>query len=274
LTTTIMIFLLSTINLGINLQYAFANMGMTGWNSADGILIDLPESAALLIVDAVLIYRCWTVYGNSWRIVCLPITFWFCTIAGTILNVYYDHQMVVEMERGLDIVASGVRSADALIGLYASNIATNVFSTSAIIYKIVSVTNNSGRSKRFHNTVRILAESGIIYALMTVFALIGSILEATWDPNNCKGCLIMAISDVTNFSVAGITFNLILIRVNQDRARVTDTYADTGDVNKKEPISRLRFQTNLTTQTSTNVSTNLSNEHHYEDTVVERGEEA
>jgi len=257
LTTTIMIFLLSTINLGINLQYAFANMGMTGWNSADGILIDLPESTALLIVDAVLIYRCWTVYGNSWRIVCLPITFWFCTVTSTILNIYYDHQMVEEMERGLDIVASGVRSADALIGLYASNIATNVFSTSAIIYKILSI---GGRSKRIHNTIRILAESGIIYALMTVFALIGSILEATWDPNNCKGCLIMAISDVTNFSIAGITFNLILIRVNQDRARVTDTYTEPGDANKRETTPRLRFHTNSTTQMSTCLSTHLSNE--------------
>src|ERR1700759_2944427 len=38
LTTTILIFLLSTINLGINLQYALAFLGVKNWDPAEGIL--------------------------------------------------------------------------------------------------------------------------------------------------------------------------------------------------------------------------------------------
>ena len=63
--------------------------------------------------------------------------------------------------------------------------------------------------------------------------------------------------------MAGITFNLILIRVNQDRARVTDTYLETGDaIKKKTMLSRLRFRTNhsTVTDTSTALSTNFSTE--------------
>ena len=43
--------------------------------------------------------------------------------------------------------------------------------------------------------------------------------------------------------MAGITFNLILIRVNQDRLRLTDSYADTGSV--------LQFHHSMTHHTGT-----------------------
>ena len=41
--------------------------------------------------------------------------------------------------------------------------------------------------------------------------------------------------------MAGITFNLILIRVYKDRLRLTDSNADTGDANRDKTLSGLRF---------------------------------
>ena len=77
------------------------------------------------------IYRCWTVYGNSWRVVCLPMIFWFGTLTCAILNVYYDYLTSVatddsRIEWGL------VRGLDALTAFYSANIATNLYSTCKI----------------------------------------------------------------------------------------------------------------------------------------------
>ncbi|KIL60085.1 hypothetical protein M378DRAFT_130858 [Amanita muscaria Koide BX008] len=44
------------------------------------------ECSAMLITDAVLIYRCWVVYARSWRIVCIPIFFWILLFASSIIS--------------------------------------------------------------------------------------------------------------------------------------------------------------------------------------------
>ena len=41
--------------------------------------------------------------------------------------------------------------------------------------------------------------------------------------------------------MAGITFNLILIRVYKDRLRMIDSNADTGDATRDKTLSELRF---------------------------------
>jgi hypothetical protein len=63
--------------------------------------------------------------------------------------------------------------------------------------------------------------------------------------------------------MAGITFNVILIRIYKDRLRLTDSYADTGVANGMKPLSGLRFRvahstTNRTTAESQ--ATRLENE--------------
>jgi hypothetical protein len=42
--------------------------------------------------------------------------------------------------------------------------------------------------------------------------------------------------------MAGITFNIIIIRVYQDRLRLTDSNANTGDANRDKTLSGLRFR--------------------------------
>ena len=65
--------------------------------------------------------------------------------------------------------------------------------------------------------------------------------------------------------MAGITFNLILIRVYKDRLRLIDSNADTGDANGDKTLSGLRFGaahsiTNHTTHESQ--ATHQVNEEH------------
>ena len=51
--------------------------------------------------------------------------------------------------------------------------------------------------------------------------------------------------------MAGITFNIILIRVYKDRLRLTDSHADTGDANRDKTLSELRFPTAHSTTNGT-----------------------
>ena len=51
--------------------------------------------------------------------------------------------------------------------------------------------------------------------------------------------------------MAGITFNIILIRVYKDRVRLTDSNADTGDANREKTLSGLRFPTAYSTTNGT-----------------------
>ncbi|KIL57767.1 hypothetical protein M378DRAFT_87419, partial [Amanita muscaria Koide BX008] len=87
----------------------------------------------------------------------------------------------------------------------------------AIIYRIWCTTKASGGSpKRLNYIMRILAESGALYTSTIIFSPVGPVLASGNDPTWVY-YLIGDISDPINFSMAGISFNLLLIRVNQSR---------------------------------------------------------
>jgi hypothetical protein len=249
LITTILIFLLSTLNLAFTLPFQLYLLGANiVWSTGEGVINELTVWVPILIVDAVMIYRCWTVYNYSWRVVCLPIIFWFGSLICAVLILYYYWVLAVATGDSSTLTRMLVRVLHAEIGFYSSNIATNLFSTCAIIYRIIRVANASrNRSKRLYNTARILAESGILYTSMTVFCLIGLILVT--HPDGGRDFL-SSMASTINYSIAGITFNIILIRVYRDRLRLTDSYADTSTL----------FTTDLTTPESQ--ATHQANEEH------------
>jgi hypothetical protein len=157
------------------------------------------------------IYRCWTVYGRSWRVVCLPITFWFGSLTSAVLYIYYD---ILFMATGESFHQVLIKDVDTQIAFYSSNIATNVFSTcmtirsvlffdltefatGAIIYRILGVANASGnRPKRLHNVARILVESGILYTSAAIFNLIGVTLYNLYLNTSGGGAVAVAVSYV------------------------------------------------------------------------------
>ncbi|KAF8634101.1 hypothetical protein AX15_001069 [Amanita polypyramis BW_CC] len=95
---------------------------------------------------------------------------------------------------------------------FVCNIVINIYATVAIICLIARIASESfNRSDRLHRTWRIIAESGALYTLSTVVNLIATILGG-------KGYrLFRLIADPINFSMAGVAFNLILIRLGQQR---------------------------------------------------------
>ncbi|KAM6499761.1 hypothetical protein JOM56_005269 [Amanita muscaria] len=146
-------------------------------------------------------------------------------------------------------------SVKATIGLYACNIAITIYTTTAIIYRILSSRRNSGGNhKRLNYAMRILAESGVLYTSMIIFSLIGEVLTARKD-STWVGWLINDISDPMALSTGCISFNLLLIRVYQSRVELRDSFADSRD---DYGMSGIQFNNPQITASSEGLSSNLN----------------
>ncbi|KAM6499143.1 hypothetical protein JOM56_004651 [Amanita muscaria] len=117
------------------------------------------ENATLLITDAVLIIRCWTVYQRSGRVVSLPIMLWLANLACMILWLVTYTTFVL----GATTPESQItpRSVQAL---YCCHFATNLYATSAILYRLWSAAReNNSRASILFRVCRIVATTGILY---------------------------------------------------------------------------------------------------------------
>ncbi|KIL59812.1 hypothetical protein M378DRAFT_168815 [Amanita muscaria Koide BX008] len=253
LTISILVFLLGTAGLGTSFRMTLAlhqsdDLLYNTFNTVNSAL----EYTTFQIVDAVLIYRCWVVYNYSWRVICLPGLFW---IAGVILSSYdiYLYSVALNTYDPEAIDKLALLTLHIWNGFFACNIAVNIYATCTIIYRIlrvmrISTANTSGW--RLSQTCRIVAESGALYTFSTIVNLIATVLLAQDDRFN----YFQSAADPLNFSMAGIAFNLILIRVGQQRAArnpVPDS-APSSDAN----ISAIRFRHESTKATeSQNPST-------------------
>ncbi|KAM6502577.1 hypothetical protein JOM56_002554 [Amanita muscaria] len=219
----IFLFLLLTIDLAIRLYLTIAAVqGDTQYFKFPGVAVTVLECSAMLITDAVLIYRCWVVYARSWRIVCIPIFFWILLFASSIICIFYLTPLI-NPKNEESVFHAFLLEYYFWIVFYCANIATNIYATcmdelpsSVLALNLPNVAKGIGSansSKRLHRVSRILTESGILYTSTSVLSLIGAI-TIRWPELG----LFSNLTSVLNFSMAGITFNLILIRVAQDRS--------------------------------------------------------
>ncbi|KIL59641.1 hypothetical protein M378DRAFT_14671 [Amanita muscaria Koide BX008] len=220
------------------------------------------EYTTLQIVDAVLIYRCWVVYGYSWKIVLLPLFLW---ISSVVLSSYDLSLYVLDLNTTDPDTAARINVLSLQIwdGFFACNIAINIYATTAIVYRIVSVMKDSiNPSNRLSQTWRIIAESGALYTISTIVNLVATVLIGNDAMNNSYN-LFQLTADPINFTMAGIAFNLILIRVGQQR--VADQ--NKSSVNKRSQwLSTLRFRNaRATEKTSSQDPSTLHSNTDYQD---------
>ncbi|KIL54379.1 hypothetical protein M378DRAFT_174278, partial [Amanita muscaria Koide BX008] len=134
--------------------------------------------AILLIVDGVLIYRCWIIYQrvrNSWLIIILPLSFlWIAdlvsAIAGIILLAQQQNSGSSYGPHRFNIVTYTI--------FFVCEIAINVYATSAIVLRIIRVTKWDGRrnSGRLYKIGLILVESGLLFTITCVLSLCFKVL--------------------------------------------------------------------------------------------------
>jgi len=222
LITAILIFAFTSVDTMVALRISLTQLGSGNGNGLGdelGVVNTALETFTALITDAVLIYRCWSVYGKKWRIICLPLVLWACNIICPVLlvPVYITHQPT----------SSGISWSSpwmhALQVFYAFNFSINLYATVAIVYRIRSVAGASNtRSSPLHNVCRTVAGTGIMYTF-TSLALLTSSFKVAQDPFPFLLC------DAINFPMAGITFNLLLIRAGQLRANQTAVCEETSE---------------------------------------------
>ncbi|KAJ7452120.1 hypothetical protein B0H11DRAFT_2074364 [Mycena galericulata] len=163
-----------------------------------------------MLGDGMLIYRCWVVYGKSWRVVAFSILLWCGGAACTVITIRIE----ADLHSNVLITSSSLQPVT--IAFWVLTIVQNMLTTGLLIFRIYKVDRQNARFA-YHSTssanqgptrlgrvTRILLESGLMY---TVVALITFVTFIT-DSNSAYGT-----SDV-EVQVVGIAFNLIIIRAD------------------------------------------------------------
>ncbi|RDB21602.1 hypothetical protein Hypma_011203 [Hypsizygus marmoreus] len=182
--------------------------------------------AQTFIGDAILLYRCWIVYGRNWLIVILPGLMW---IAETVCG-----GMTAYIEANLKNDAALV-NAKSLVPFITSmltlTLATNLIVTSLIVWRIWSTqvaakfkATISSEKSPLSRAMRILVESGLMYTL-SIVVLFGLYMASNNGQFGVSNSM-RTPSTVQSFppnslifiyqvvQIIGITFNLIITRVD------------------------------------------------------------
>ncbi|KIL61454.1 hypothetical protein M378DRAFT_166910, partial [Amanita muscaria Koide BX008] len=117
------------------------------------------------------------------------------------------------------------------------NIVVSIYTTSALVYKIWrAAKNNAGTNHLLYRTCRILTESGILHTFPSVLYLARVIKARIIDSQPAPTVnsillldLVLSIERPLSIFMPGIAFNLITIRVGEQRARGQDTWVDSRD---------------------------------------------
>ncbi|KIP04646.1 hypothetical protein PHLGIDRAFT_129367 [Phlebiopsis gigantea 11061_1 CR5-6] len=159
------------------------------------------------IGDAVLIYRCYIVYGRNWKAAFPLCLLWAAGLVTEGFNCY-----IVFATHTNALLSTG-ELAPFIISMMSITLALNLIATSMIVYKIWSIKRYSrdffgalGESG-LRRAIRIVVESGLMYSLGVAVFFIVYVAG-----NNA----LYGVSDCV-VQIIGISFNLIIIRVEQGR---------------------------------------------------------
>ncbi|KAF9260954.1 hypothetical protein L218DRAFT_1050468 [Marasmius fiardii PR-910] len=174
--------------------------------------------AQTFIGDAMLLYRCYIVYERSWKVIVPSVIFW---IGGSTSGALLVHTFATLDAPALINTTNAQPFSDAMIG---SSLALNVVTTGLIVWKIWSIdkqnasimTNDTDmrtRSFKLHQIVRIIIDSAALYTIATTIFVITYVAgsNASYGTSDCV------------VQIIGISFNLIIIRVDAGKSTTADS---------------------------------------------------
>ncbi|PFH45476.1 hypothetical protein AMATHDRAFT_9166 [Amanita thiersii Skay4041] len=202
------IFTLTTLDIAVSLLFSLALYRQeSALSELSKSILAIIELLTPIIADGVLVYRCWIVYAKTWNAVLLPIATWLACIA------CFFAVLGLATRPGPISTTAGIVATVHL----ACVMATNLYTTSAIVLRIWRVAEQSKSAKRHLNfTIWVIVESGLLYTTTSAVYLVLQAISVT--SKNASLYFISAITDSINFPTIGITFNLLLIRIAQHRA--------------------------------------------------------
>ncbi|KAK0481137.1 hypothetical protein EDD18DRAFT_1363230 [Armillaria luteobubalina] len=245
----VLVILILYILATVGFSYEWADVGLTfitdgesfwtAYNATPSISMELSTGImailSTVVADTTLIWRCWVVWGRSWLIVLIPIACTSLAIASREIVAYYEAFGSDPSPQALFL-----ENIVSWSTLYSSLIlATLVWCTVLIIYRIWRVGGAAGRLHAYQRVIEMLVESASLYSAMIVVLLV---LEA---------CNVEAGKYVEQVTVAmrGIMPTILVGRVAAGHARPDDSWNDST-----RPRSTLRFGNQSTSQTGTEMS--------------------
>lgn len=180
----------------------------------------------LLIADAVLIFRCWIIFYRSWGVICLPLAAWCVCVICNILYIYCHARSLSASN------VPGFCSSDGFpLIFYSCNIIVNVYSTLAIVYQLLSAARTIGIGTSRHSLLsvcHIVVDSGVLYTLSSTLLLASFINDSLSGKAGQDFAipLLTAVLYPLNVFMPAIAFNLILIRVGEQRTNAGIVYVD------------------------------------------------
>ncbi|KAJ6498219.1 hypothetical protein DFH09DRAFT_1376199 [Mycena vulgaris] len=176
--------------------YETVNAGWTHW------IVAVEDTIQVITGDALLIYRCYVIYGRNWRVVVLPGISWLAMTALSIASTYYEAA----------IPSAKRLNNHAIVPLLSATLfltfTTSVITTYLIVRRLFTVEYNANLqgATQAHFLTRvamIFFETGMIYTLSVVAAL-GVYLS---------GSNLEHVATLALIHIIPITCNLLLIRV-------------------------------------------------------------
>ncbi|KAF9467084.1 hypothetical protein BDZ94DRAFT_1305581 [Collybia nuda] len=170
------------------------------------------SDANAILADCIIIWRCWVVWGFSWKSIVVP---GICTLLTTTFSIIAIYSNFVS-------TSFGVLGVDYATALYSTSLVTTAFCTSAIIYRIIKIGTGSRRRfaviRSYRGVIEILVESSALYCIATLFALIAYIHSGPASE----------FASAFWTSITGIAPTLIVSRVASGEARRDDAWSDLG----------------------------------------------
>ncbi|KAK0497522.1 hypothetical protein EDD18DRAFT_157622 [Armillaria luteobubalina] len=163
----------------------------------------------IIVADCTVIWRCWVVWGQNWKVVVLPIIF---VLSGIFCGIrLVVHQYTVSSNDG-DVTKWAVATIATTLG-------TNVLCTSLIIARIISV---AGRQRgmlgmglrTYRGVLEILVESAALYSISYLLLMI-------FYPLSSNGYM---FAQMLVYPVTGIAPTLIIARVASGQARSEESW--------------------------------------------------
>ncbi|KIL66921.1 hypothetical protein M378DRAFT_160476 [Amanita muscaria Koide BX008] len=250
LTITLVVFVFTTVDLVLAIadQLLFLSGDVITRQQVTIASISI-ESATLIITDAILIIRCWFVYQMSWRVVCFPSILWLGNII-CVVNWIVNYTLWVFVSE----VPYHSRMKIFLQLYYCCNFVTNLYTTSAIVYRVwrVARANGNRQSSILYRICRVVATTGILYTCTSL----SQVVTAFYIREHLG---VYLLCDAINFAMAGITFNLFLIRVGQLRSELYGMDPDRGTRSASESVwlTTVQFGVSLATNDDTEADANL-----------------
>lgn len=197
------------------------------------ILNGLIDCLSTIFADTSLIWRCWTVWGRSWRAVFVPI---ICTTVAVVSRfmILYGNNMC---DNGL--LAPGpflLKSVNWAV-LYSSLVlATLLWCTILIIYRILRVSGVATGIRLYHRAIEAIVDSASLYSLVMVGLMVFGIRN-----ERVVNCLETVAS-----GMRGIVPTILVGRVAAGHTRPDDDWSDS-----RSAVSSLEFEDRPTSQDST-----------------------